>query len=77
MVMEINMMNKHDGYRIGIVDNHNAIIYHKDGTMINLTSDNDIRRLIEIVCSPIECECTWTECLHGVEDTQTIERDVV
>ena len=76
MVMEITM-SKHDNYRIGIIDNHNAIIYHRDGTMINLTSDNNIRNLIEIVCSPIETECNWIECLHGVEDTQSIKENAI
>ena len=65
-------MKKHDNLRIGIVNKHNAIIYHRDGTIINLSSDNDVRSLIEIVCSPIDCECTWEECIHGTEDTMSI-----
>lgn len=66
-------MNKHDNLRIGIINKHNAIIYYNDGSIIELHSDNDVRCLVEIVCSPIDNDCTWIECIHGVEDTQSIK----
>lgn len=65
-------MTKHDCLRIGIINQHEAIVYYKDGTTVSLYSDNDVRSIIEIVCTPFNCDCTWEELVHSTEDTQSI-----
>lgn len=65
-------MKKHECLRIGILNQHEAIIYYKDGTTISLYCDRDVRSIIEIVCLPIGYEGTYEAYVHGSEDTMSI-----
>ena len=65
-------MSKHDALRIGIINQHEAIIYYRDGTMITLHSDTDVRHIIEIVCLPITYEGSFDSYNHSMDDTQSI-----
>lgn len=63
------MIAKQNGPRIAIIDKHNAIVYHKDGTSVNLYSDVDVRRIIQIVCLPIEYKGNYESYVASMEDT--------
>ena len=72
--MEV-VINKHDALRILISNKNNATIYYKDGTTIALYSDNDVRRIVEIVCLPIGYEGNYETFGKSIDDTLSLSID--